>query len=134
MLNVWQETLSRTRRITAPLRQITRLAYENILELMTTTTKTLLLLAFAGLGSGLALDSGLVDATNASDLFVFLPLGAVFFGLFLLSKLLEKETAAFDREREAALAAADAAAVRTPALRAAGQEAAAVEERELLYR
>jgi hypothetical protein len=101
---------------------------------MTTTTKTLLLLALAGLGSGLALNSGLVDATNASDLFVFLPLGAVFFGLFLLSKLLEKETAAFDREREAALAAADAAAVRTPALRAAGQEAAAVEERELLYR
>ena len=101
---------------------------------MTTTTKTLLLLAFAGLGSGLALDSGLVDATNASALYVFLPLGAVFFGLFLFSKLLEKETAAFDREREAALAAADAVAVRTPTLRATGRKAATVEERRLLYR
>jgi TRAP-type C4-dicarboxylate transport system permease small subunit len=76
---------------------------------MTTTTKTFLILGIAGLVPGVAINSGLVDGTNASALYIVLPIGAVFLGMFLLSKVLEKETAAYDREQQAALAAADAA-------------------------
>src|SRR5262249_22585341 len=101
---------------------------------MTKTTKTLLTLGIAGLGPGLAIDSALVGETIASTLYVLLPLGAVFFGLFLISKVLEKETAAFDRELQAALASADAAAVSRPLLRAVERKAASLGERELLHR
>ncbi len=75
---------------------------------MTKTTKILLALAIAGLVSGLAINSGLVDASTAEWLYVCFPMGAILFGLFLLSKILEKETAAYDQEQRAALAAADA--------------------------
>ena len=77
---------------------------------MTTTTKTFLILGIAGLVPGLAINSGLVDATNASGYYTILPTGAVFLGLCLLSKVLEKESAAYDQEHSAAMAAADAAA------------------------
>ena len=72
--------------------------------------------------------------TNASALCVLLPLGAVFFGLFLISKMLETETAAFDREQQAALAAAEAAAVSRPLLRALEHKVAGVEQHALQYR
>ena len=101
---------------------------------MTKTTKTLLTLGISGLALGMAIDSGLVDVTNASALCVLLPLGAVFFGMFLLSKVLEKETAAFDQERRLALAAAEAAAVTRPSLRAVERKVAGVEEHALQYR
>ena len=73
-----------------------------------------MILGIAGLAPGVAINGGFVDATNASALYVVLPIGAVFLGMFLLSKVLEKETAAYDREQAAALAAADAAAGRGP--------------------
>ena len=47
--------------------------------------------------------------TDATGLYVALPTEAIFFGLFLISKLLEKETALDDREQRAARAAAIAA-------------------------
>ena len=101
---------------------------------MTKTTKTLLTLGISGLALGMAIDSGLVDVTNASALCVLLPLGAVFFGMFLLSKVLEKETAAFDQERRVALAAAEAASFTRPPLRAVERKAAGVQEHALQFR
>jgi len=38
-------------------------------------------------------------------LYTFLPLGAVFFGLFLISMVLEKEGSLYDQEQRATLAA-----------------------------
>src|SRR5262245_60237796 len=75
--NIWQEMLSRSRCRLAPLRQSARAVCETNLEIMTKTTKTLLTLGIAGLALGTAIDSGLVDVTNASALCVSLPLGAV---------------------------------------------------------
>ncbi len=56
---------------------------------MRITTKLLLVISLAGLVIGLT-----------TNLFwgIGLPLGAVFFGLFLIFKLLEKESAQFDEE------------------------------------
>ena len=55
---------------------------------MTKTTKTLLILVF----------------------YVALPLGAIFLGLFLISRLLEKETALYDAEQRNVLVALKAPA------------------------
>jgi hypothetical protein len=61
-------------------------------------TKTLLVLSVVGLVTGFAFVSGLVNVGDAIVLYVTLPAGAVFFGLFLISKLLEKEAAILDAE------------------------------------
>jgi hypothetical protein len=63
---------------------------------MTKLTKTFLVLGVAGFLAG-----GVIDAigTNVDPKWtVVLPLGAVFFGLFLIFLMLQKEMAAFDRE------------------------------------
>jgi hypothetical protein len=73
---------------------------------MTKITKTLLIVSVAKLAMGLVLVTGLVNVQAIPGLYVVLPLGAVLFGLFLLSKMLEKETAAFNQEKQALLAAA----------------------------
>jgi hypothetical protein len=54
-------------------------------------TKLLLALAIVLMGVGLILDSGLVHLKKAVGLYALLPVGATFFGLFLISKLLENE-------------------------------------------
>ena len=77
---------------------------------MCKTTKILLTLAVAGLVSGLAFVTGLVKVEGAAWLYVALPAGAICFGLFLISKLLEKESALFDEEQRLLLAAARSAA------------------------
>ena len=65
---------------------------------MTTSTRTLLLLSAAGFAIGFSTDW----------LWGFgKPAGAIFLGLFLLSKMLEKEMAAFDSEETKRLAYAD---------------------------
>jgi hypothetical protein len=61
-------------------------------------TKFLLALALAGLGSGFVFVSGLVKVDQVPALYVTLPAGAIFFGLFLISLMLEKESARFDQE------------------------------------
>lgn len=63
-------------------------------------TKTLLALSLTGLGSGLLFASGLIDVNNLPALHVALPAGAIFFGLFLISLMLEKESARFDEEHQ----------------------------------
>lgn len=75
---------------------------------MITRTKVLLGLGVAGLVIGLILSSDLVlKPPIAAGLYVILPLGAIFFGFFLLSKLLEKESVFYDEEHEAAVRAAE---------------------------
>ena len=65
---------------------------------MSKTTKVLLVLAIVSLIVGFAFNSGLVNAGDIDVLYVVFPMGAVFAGLFLISKLLEKETARYDEE------------------------------------
>ena len=74
---------------------------------MAKATKILLALSLAGLGIGLILVTGLVSAQNAVGFYVMLPAGAICFGLFLISKMLEKETAQFDQEERERLASAE---------------------------
>ena len=71
---------------------------------MTKMTKTLLVLSLIGLVAGLVFVTGLVNVTNAIGLYVTLPFGAILFGLFLISRMLEKETSRFDEEQRTILA------------------------------
>jgi hypothetical protein len=75
--------------------------------LMTKVTKTLLIISLVCLIAGFAFTTGLVNAQDAVALYTVLPTGAVFVGLFLISLLLEKETAQYDADQRASLAAAD---------------------------
>jgi hypothetical protein len=63
---------------------------------MTTLTKTLLAASIAGFIAGSIIDFGGLNLNPAWT--VALPLGAVFFGLSLISFMLEKEMAKFDAE------------------------------------
>jgi hypothetical protein len=69
-------------------------------------TKTLLIVSLAGLIAGLAFVTGLVNVQTAVWLYVALPAGAICFGLFLIAKLLEQETAQYDAEQRILHAAA----------------------------
>ena len=73
---------------------------------MSKTTKTLLVLAVIGLMSGFAFVTGVVNVGEAVAWYITLPMGAIFFGLFLISKLLEKEVALHDEEQALMLASA----------------------------
>ena len=66
---------------------------------MTKLTKTLLVLSVIGILLGLAFVTGLVNVSNAVWLYVTLPAGAIFFGLFLISRILEEETSRYDQEQ-----------------------------------
>ena len=79
-------------------------------------TKTLLGLSIFGIVAGLFFVSGVLKIDNAA-FFVVLPAGAIFFGLFLISLVLEKETALYNQEQEQCFAMAQKAA--TPAGRRA---------------
>ena len=86
---------------------------------MTKATKILLGLSIVGLATGLIFVTGLVNVGNMVALYVALPVGAIFFGLFLISKLLEKDTALFDNEQRTLAAAAQLAIRPGDAARAA---------------
>ncbi len=58
----------------------------------------LVLMIFNFLAAGLFL-TGLVNVSSVSALYVTFPLGATFYGLFLIAHLLEKETVAFDADQ-----------------------------------
>lgn len=68
---------------------------------MTKTTKNLLGISIACLIIGLAFATGILNAQDVAALHIFLPLGAVFLGLFLIFRMLEKESALYDQEQEA---------------------------------
>jgi len=63
---------------------------------MTTLSKTLLTISAAGFAAGGAIDFGGFNLNPSWT--VVLPAGAVFFGLFMISAMMEKEMAAFDAE------------------------------------
>jgi len=61
----------------------------------------LLIIAVASIVSGLAFVTGIVNVQNTVTLYVALPLGAVFLGLFLIFRIFEKEAALYDEEQHA---------------------------------
>jgi hypothetical protein len=63
---------------------------------MTTLSKTLLAVSVTGLVAGSVIDFGGFNLNPAW--MVALPFGAIFYGLFLISFILEKEVAQFDEE------------------------------------
>jgi hypothetical protein len=67
-------------------------------QFMATLTKKMLTLSIASFIIGLIFVTGIINVQSAADSYVFLPLGAVFFGLFLIFKMLEKEAALYDDE------------------------------------
>jgi hypothetical protein len=81
---------------------------------MTTTTK-LLCISLASLVVGLAFVTGIVNVQNTAAFYVALPLGAVFLGLFLISKLLEKEASLYDAEQRTDPAFRKVEAIKPPA-------------------
>src|SRR3954470_14580488 len=66
---------------------------------MTKPTKTLFILATTCLALGVILITGIIPVHDAASLFVVLPVGAILFGIFLISLVLEKETALYDRQQ-----------------------------------
>ena len=68
---------------------------------MATMTKNLLAICITSLAAGLAFVTGVINVEHAVALYVALPLGAVFFGLFLISRMLEKEVSLYDEEHPA---------------------------------
>jgi hypothetical protein len=60
---------------------------------MTKTAKVLLVLTIVCLVAGGAFNMGLIEPGNLTALYVLLPVGAVFLGLFLIVLVLEKESA-----------------------------------------
>lgn len=69
---------------------------KRIFDIMTALSKTLLSVSVAGFVAGSIIDFGGLNLNPAW--MVALPLGAVFFGLSLISFMLEKEMAKFDEE------------------------------------
>ena len=59
---------------------------------MTKITRGLLAVALLCLAVGGGFNTGLIDAHGIDALYSVLPLGAVFFGLFLIERVLGKET------------------------------------------
>jgi hypothetical protein len=70
---------------------------------MTRMTKALLVLTVLTLVAGFLIVAIVGANGGATALFIVLPAGAVLFGLFLISLILEKEMSEFDREREKCL-------------------------------
>ena len=67
---------------------------------MKRTTKTLLIACVVSLVGGFL--ANLIKVPNAAaGVYVLLPAGAILFGLFLISKALEKETTRYEEEQRA---------------------------------
>ena len=71
-----------------------------LLDFMAKTTKNLLVISIATLVLGLIFVTGIVNVQGTVALYVVLPLGAVFLGLFLIFRMLEKESALYDEEHQ----------------------------------
>jgi hypothetical protein len=87
---------------------------------MTKTTKTLLILAAVNLVAGLAFAANLVNVHDAVWLYVTAPAGAICLGLFLISRMLEKETARYDTEQRNILIALNGPAEPQPSASPSG--------------
>jgi len=62
-------------------------------------TKKLFILSVTSLALGLAFVTDVVNVQNAVALYVALPAGAIFLGLFMVFKSLEKEASLHDAEQ-----------------------------------
>jgi hypothetical protein len=62
--------------------------------------KKLLVLSIVATVIGLAFVTNLINVQNTVALYVALPLGAVFLGLFLMFRSFEKEMALYDKEQQ----------------------------------
>jgi hypothetical protein len=67
---------------------------------MSKLSKTFLTASGIGLTAGLIFSTDLVNVQNMPFCFVALPLGAIFAGLFLISRMLENESALYDKEHK----------------------------------
>jgi hypothetical protein len=67
---------------------------------MSKLSKTLLAATGIGLITGLVFSTDLINVQNMPFCFVALPLGAIFAGLFLISRMLENEIALYDEEHK----------------------------------
>jgi hypothetical protein len=75
---------------------------------MKRSTKGLLIACVVCLVAGLVLSANIIKVPNAAaGVYVLLPAGAILFGLFLITKALEKETSRFDEEQRANRSRAD---------------------------
>jgi hypothetical protein len=72
---------------------------------MSKMTKVLLVLSLSCLASGLVFVTGIVNVGEAAWLYVTFPVGAILFGLFLISLSLQAESALFDEEQRRTVAA-----------------------------
>jgi hypothetical protein len=63
-------------------------------------TKKLFILSVTALALGLAFVTDVINVQNAAALYVALPAGAIIFGLFMVFKSLEKESALHDAEQD----------------------------------
>lgn len=70
-----------------------------------TTSKKLLYLSLVCLVAGLIFVTGIINVEAVVALYVALPAGAIFLGLFMIFKMLEKEASLYDAEFERHLAA-----------------------------
>lgn len=68
---------------------------------ITFMTKKLLILSVAALALGLAFVTDVINVQNMAALYVAVPAGAIFLGLFMVFKSLEKEALLHDAEQEA---------------------------------
>ena len=71
--------------------QRTQLNCIKSIRFMTRMTKGLLALSILGIGLGIVFVTGLINVERQVAFYVTLPFGAVFLGLFLISKMLEHE-------------------------------------------
>ncbi len=76
---------------------------------MTKVTKGLLVTAIVFLLAGLVANSGIFDVNGVPALYVLLPVGAIFLGMFLISRLLQNESARYEQEHHGAQTAGDRA-------------------------
>ena len=68
---------------------------------MTRLTKILLALTIVNFVPGVLFVSGIVHVGKFPGLYVTFPVGATLYGLFLISRMLDEEVAAYDAEQRA---------------------------------
>lgn len=69
--------------------------------MMSRLTKTMLALLILNTAAAALFLSGVVDASRVPGLYLTFPLAAIFYGLFLICWMLDREVAAFDAEQHA---------------------------------
>ena len=77
-------------------------------------TIALMISAIICITAGLLIAAGIIPAKNFQALNVVLPMGAIFFGFFVLSRWLEAESDRFTEEQESTMHAVDTLGEQSP--------------------